>query len=123
MRLLLDERYSPKIAEQLRQRGHDVVSVKERDDLRGLADLELWNSAVTEGRVLLTENVPDFIPLVREAAARGDRHLGVVFTSPRSMRRTLAAIDAYVDRLDGLLRERPTDEALADQVHWLQPAR
>lgn len=119
MRLLLDEHYSPRIAEELRDRGHDVVSVTERDDLRGLADLELWNRAATEGWALVTENVADFMPLVRQAAARGDRHLGVVFTSPRSMPRTVEAIGAYVERLDSLLRARGADDALADQVHWL----
>ena len=119
MRLLLDEHYSPKIAEQLRNRGHDVVSVKERDDLRGLGDIELWTRASAESRALVTENVADFAPLAREAAAAGDRHFGVVFTSPRSMPRTLGAIGAYVERVDSFLRDRPADDALADQVHWL----
>ena len=122
MRLLLDEHFSPKIADELRKRGHDVVSVKERDDLWGLGDLQLWNSAATEGRALLTENVADFMPLVREAAARGDRHLGVVFTSPRSMPRGVGTIGLYVDVLDAFLREHSGEEALLDQVAWLGPA-
>ena len=112
MRLLLDQHYSPKIADELRKRGHDVVSVKERDDLQGLA---------TEG-TLLTENVADFMALVREAAAQGDRHLGVVFTSPRSMPRGVRTIGLYVDVLDAFLREHPGEEALLDQVAWLGPA-
>ncbi len=119
MRLLLDEHYSTRIAEELRSRGHDVVSAKERDDLRGLSDRELWGSAVGEVRALLTENVQDFMPLVREGAARGDRHQGVVFTSPRSMPRSVRTIGLYVERLDALLREHPADDALADQVRWL----
>ena len=122
MKLLLDEHYSPRIAEELRKAGHEVVSVQERDDLRGLADRELWGRASAEGRALMTENAADFAPLVREAAAQGDRHWGVVFTSPRSMPRGLGTIGLYVDVLDGFLREHPGDDALLDQVAWLGPA-
>ena len=32
MKLLLDEMYAPTIADQLRARGHDVASVRERRD-------------------------------------------------------------------------------------------
>jgi hypothetical protein len=113
VRLLLDEHYSPKIADELRKRGHDVVSVKERDDLPGLSDLR---------RALLTENVADVMQLVRDAATQGDRHLGVVFTSPRSMPRGVRTIGLYVDVLDAFLREHPGEEALLDQVAWLGPA-
>ena len=116
MRLLLDEHYSPKIAAELRKRGHDVVSAAERGDLR---DRELWNLASAERRALVTENVADFMPLVREAAAAGERHFGVVFTSPRSLPRSLGTIGAYVKRLDGFLREHSALDALADKVHWL----
>lgn len=121
MRLLLDEHYSPRIAETLRERGHDVVSVNERGDLRGVGDRELWRRAASEGRALVTENVGDFMPLVREAAASGDRHFGIVFTSSRSMPRSGATIGLYVERLDRLLQHRAGDDALADQVYWLGP--
>jgi hypothetical protein len=121
VRLLLDEHYAPKIAAELRKRGHDVVSTTERDDLRGLGDRELWNLASAEGRALMTENVGDFMPLVREATAEGRRHSGIVFTSARSLPRGSHTIGLYVKRLGGVLRDRNADDALADQVHWLGP--
>jgi hypothetical protein len=121
VRLVLDEHYSPKIAEQLRSRDHGVVAVEEREDMRGLTDLELWTRAWAERRAVMTEDVAGFMPLVRQAAAAGERHFGVVFTSPRSLPRALMTVGPYVDRLDGLLRDRPADDALADQVLWLSP--
>jgi hypothetical protein len=119
LRLLLDEHYSPKIAEMLRDRGHDVVSVKERDDLRGLGDRELWSRASDEGRVLVTENVSDFMPLVHEAATAGEHHAGIAFTSPRSMPRGTETTGLFVERLEAFLVDRPRDDAPADQVHWV----
>jgi hypothetical protein len=119
VRLLLDEHYSPRIAAELRKHGHDVVSAKERNDLRGLGDRELWKVASVEGRALVTENVADFMPLVREVWAEGADHLGVVFTSPRSLPRGAGTIGRYVKRLDAFLRDRPADDALANQVWWL----
>ena len=121
MRLLLDEHYSPSIAEQLRDRGHDVVSAAERASLRGVSDRELLDRAAGEGRALVTENVADFMPLIREAAAGGERHLGVIFTSPRSLPRAADTIGLFVQHLDALLREHTANEALTDQVRWLSP--
>ena len=69
--------------------------------------------------VIRKENVADFMPLVREAAAEGDRHFGVVFTSPRSMPRALGTIGLSVERLDSFVGDRPNADALADQVQWL----
>jgi hypothetical protein len=122
LRLLLDEHYSPKIAEALRERRYDVVSAQERDVLSGLADRELWARTSDERRGLVTENVADFMPLVREAASAGERHFGVVFTSPRSLPRGRASIGVCVETLDGFLAERPAEDALTDQVHWLGAA-
>jgi hypothetical protein len=119
VKLLLDEHYSPQIAEQLRRRGHDVVAVAERDDLRGATDRALWDRAAGEGRGLVTENVADVMPLVRAASAAGESFAGGVFTSSRSLPRSRQTIGTYVELLDRLLRERPADDALAGQVLWL----
>ena len=119
MRLLLDEHYSYLLAERLRAAGHDVVSVQERDDLLGSGDRELLRRAAAEGRAFMTEDVGDFVPLVREAAAAGDRHFGVLITAQKSLPRRKGAIGVFIRRLDSFLREHPTDDALADQIAWL----
>lgn len=71
MRLLLDEMYPTSLAEQLRARGHDVVSVHDPSHvhLRSLADEVVAAAALDEGRALVTENVPDF----RRLAAAADK--------------------------------------------------
>jgi len=59
VKLLLDEHYSPAIAEQLQKRGYDVLPVAERSriehaHLRQQSDEELLRWARNEGRVLVT---------------------------------------------------------------------
>lgn len=122
MRLLLDEHYSPKIAVELRKRGHDVVSANERDDLRGLADRKLWSISAGERRAFVTENVADFMPLLHEAVAESRSHAGLLFTSPRSLPRGPRTIGLFVKQLGRFLREHSAEDALADQVFWLGAA-
>jgi hypothetical protein len=57
VRLVVDEMYSPAIAEQLRARGHDAVAVHEVPGLGGLADVALLQWAHDHERALITENV------------------------------------------------------------------
>ena len=89
MKLLLDEMYAPVVAEQLRARGHDVVSVHdpEYQRLEGTSDEEIFAAALAEGRALVTENVPDFRRLEADALARGEPHATLVFTSNRQFPR------------------------------------
>jgi len=92
VKLLLDEHYSPAIAEQLQKRGYDVLPVAERSrvehaHLRQRSDEDLLRWARDEGRVLVTENVRDFMSLHRTFLARGDVYAGILFTSPRAFPR------------------------------------
>jgi predicted nuclease of predicted toxin-antitoxin system len=122
VRLLLDEHYSPRVAVQLRQRGHDVVATRERPELRGLSDAHLFTLMPAERRAIVTEDAADFLPLVRAAVVRGTDHFGVVLTSPRQFPRTSRAIGRLVAALDALLRARPADDALRGQTWWLEPS-
>ena len=119
MKLLLDQHYSPRIAEQLRRLGHDVTSVEEQPELRGLPDRDVWSFAISERRAVVTEDVGHFGQIVKESALAAERHFGVVFTSPRSMPRGRRTIGVFVDRLGSFLEAHPADDALADQVAWL----
>jgi predicted nuclease of predicted toxin-antitoxin system len=123
VKLLLDEHYPPRIAVELRRRGHDVVAAPERPELRGLPDEALFALMAAERRAILTEDAADFLPIVRAATVRGTDHFGVVLTSPRQFPRTVRSIGRLVSALDALLTARPTDDALRGQSWWLEPAR
>jgi Domain of unknown function (DUF5615) len=119
LRLLLDEMYSPHIASQLRDRGHDVVSVTERSDLTGLRDAEVVARAAQEGRTIVTNDVGHFVPLFHEVLAASRDHPGLLLTSDRSLPRNRAGIGRYVEVLDVLLAAHPDEDALRNQLRWL----
>lgn len=119
MRLLLDEHYSPRIAQQLRRRGHDVISVSERPELVGATDPDLLRAAAADRRALVTENVADFVELSRQLAAHEEDHYGLIFTSASRFPRSRATIGVFVRELGRFLRERPKDDSLLGQSHWL----
>jgi len=118
VRLVLDEMYSPEIALPLRARGHDVVHASELD-LAGRPDREVFATIAARGQTIVTNNADDFVLLVREAAAEGLDHNGVLLTSDRSLPRTKAGIGAIVRVLDGLLERNPDDDAFRNQLRWL----
>lgn len=120
MRLTLDHHYPTAIAVGLRERGHDVDTAAERG-WQVVDDDVLLALCAGESRVLMTNNVADFAPLVREWAAQGRAHLGLVFTSDSSLPRTTAMVGRYVGLLDDLMRAHPGDAALTDRIVWLVP--
>ena len=123
MKLLLDEHFSPEIARQLRNQGHDVVAARERVEWHGASDAELLDIAKQEQRAVVTENVVDFIALHRRSVVRGDRHCGLVFTSPRQFPRTRRAIGKLVRALEVQLAAHADPDALVDQTWWLESRR
>jgi hypothetical protein len=116
--LALDHHYSRAISEQLRARGFDVIAAIERGWETEL-DEALLVLCEQEQRVLMTNNVADFVVIIRRWAVEGRRHAGLIFTSDASMPRGRDAILRYVESLDTLLRSNRDDHAFADRVHWL----
>lgn len=110
MKLLLDEMYPATVAEQLRSRDHDVVSVHDPTfrHLEGAPDEDVFAAAAAEGRVLVTENVPDFRRLEAEALARGESTPGLVFTTNQQFPRGHpGTIGRLIRALAALLAEQP----------------
>jgi predicted nuclease of predicted toxin-antitoxin system len=86
VRLLLDEMLSPAVAEQLRQRGMDVVAVVALPHLVSLPDEELLVEATIQGRIPVTANVRDFAALSKGWVGRPQQHAqhGLVYVSSRA---------------------------------------
>ena len=116
MKFLLDEMVPPEVAEGLRAQGHDAVVVVERDELRGIPDVELFARARSEGRAFVTYNRDDFINIGRECAARGTSHHGIAIISPRRFPEG-RSIGRLVRALDKLAR---TGDPYPNFLIWLQ---
>ena len=118
MRLLLDEQISGRVAERLRDRGHDVVATTADPSLRGLTDPDLFEVAQQQGRALVTYNRVDFEPIVREYAAMDREHSGLVIVHPTRFPSWEFA--RLAGALEGLLRGPGLGKSF---LVWLQEAR
>jgi hypothetical protein len=116
VKLLLDEMYPGKLAQELRDQGIDAATVAELG-MAGRSDADVFAAAADGGYVLLTENVSDFARLCGEHVAAGRHHFGVLIAlSSRFLRRpagyagiTTAVAAVAGDQLDDRLvyLERP----------------
>jgi hypothetical protein len=121
LKLLLDEMYSRDIAEGLRERAHDVASASERDDLRSASDAVIFEAMQGEARVIVTNNVRDFVPLAQQALQSDSTFYGIVFTSDKSLPRNKANVGTFVSLLDALLAVPVAEEWLPARLEWLTP--
>jgi predicted nuclease of predicted toxin-antitoxin system len=79
MRLLLDAHVSgPSVGGPLRDGGHDVRALDQEPELEGLDDEDVLALATADSRILVTHNVADFPEILREWAAGGRSHAGVI---------------------------------------------
>lgn len=115
MKLLLDEQISGKVAERLRERGHDVIATSADPSLRGLSDPDLFDLAQREGRALVTYNRADFETIVREYAAANRAHHGLVIVHPTRFPSWEFA--RLTEALAALLASAPPGKSF---VIWLQ---
>lgn len=109
-RFYLDEDVQTFLAEALRARGVDALHTYEASQ-GGRADDEQLAFAAAEGRCLVTYNRGDFVRLVRQFAAAGSPHAGVVVAvrrAPGDVLRALVAVAAA-----------HTDETLRDQLLYV----
>ena len=102
--------YPAAVAEQLRARGHDVISLHDPDyrSLEGAPDDEVFVAAIAMKRALVTENVPDFRRLEADALAKGEPCPSLIFTTNRQFPRGNAAtVGRLVLALDAPLLAKP----------------
>jgi len=115
--LLLGEHYAEAIADQIRAKGFDAVTVSGLG-LKGTDDEPLLEYAVTDRRALLSNNVADFMPLHTNWMAAGRPHFGLLFTDDASMPRHRATIGRYVSVLSRFMAARPGKRDAVDGIHW-----
>jgi hypothetical protein len=114
LKLLLDEMYSPGLAEALRVADIDACTVMELG-LAGSSDPEVFGAAVADGRTLLTENVADFTRISAEHLVAGQHHPGVLIALSSRFSRRAAGIGPLVTAIRGI-----ADQQLGDRLVYLR---
>lgn len=106
--------YPRAIANELRSRGHDAVSVHDAPGA-GSDDEAVFEHARSEHRAVVTENIRDYRPLAGAIAEAGAVHSGLILTTAKRWPRTDPG--AIITALDTLLATTP-DEPVNEE-RWL----
>jgi hypothetical protein len=87
------------VAARLKELGHDAVWVHDVD-LAGATDGEVFELAVTEDRLIVTENFADFTMLLEGRMSRDELCVPVVFTRKSDFPRggLVAHLATHLDR-------------------------
>jgi predicted nuclease of predicted toxin-antitoxin system len=115
IRLYLDRHVIPRLADDLRERGFDVVTTQQAG-LDTASDEQQLTFAMSERRAILTFNIRDFAPLHEQWLATGRCHAGIV-VSQQLGRRQYGTLLARTLRL---LETTTADELCNNLVHLEQ---
>ncbi|MEX2555087.1 MAG: DUF5615 family PIN-like protein [Actinomycetota bacterium] len=114
MRWLLDEMLPPQAAQELVRRGHDAVTVGDVE-LAGRPDDEVFDYAVADRRLLVTENVADYATMLAQRLSQNRPCVPVLFVLKSSFPRRGSLARNLAVRLDEWARENPNPYIGA---HW-----
>jgi predicted nuclease of predicted toxin-antitoxin system len=128
VKLLLDEMWTPTIAQQLRKRAHDVWAIKEPDRANryaGVPDDEVFATAQEDGLTILTDNIGDYEHARLTWESRGRPHHGLVYAlnPPFNRHQGEAVIGQMVKALDRFLSSPDAATTPYNRVHYLREAR
>src|SRR3712207_3239505 len=119
MRILLDAHISGRtVGKALIEGGHDVRALDSEPELEGLSDPEVLELAAAEGRVLVTANIRDFEPLLREWTGESRSRAGVILV-PSSVRNE--ALGVLISGMEETLADTGQEDWV-DRVEWLRRA-
>jgi predicted nuclease of predicted toxin-antitoxin system len=119
MRILLDAHISGRtVGKVLIEDSHNVRALDSEPELEGLSDPEVLELATEEGRVLVTANIRDFEPKLREWAGESRSHAGVILV-PSSVRNE--AFGFLISCVKETLADT-AQEDWVDQVEWIRRA-
>jgi len=114
VRWLLDEMLPPRAAELLRDLGHDAVSVLALG-LAATADEIVYDLAVRERRIMVTENFADYAIVLRERQVLGRACVPIVFVRKVDLPRRGALAGHLVERLVAWADANPEPSV---GLHW-----
>ena len=114
MRWLIDEMLPVATATKLRDKGHDAVSVTDLA-MRGATDTEVFDRAVDEDRIVVTENFADFAALVEQRQRNNEPCATVVFVRKSSFPSRGALANHLANHLD---RWATTNPDPYEGLHW-----
>lgn len=117
-RYYLDEDVPVQVAPALRALGLDVLTTRDAGRLQA-SDAAQLDFAAQQGRITITRNIKDFIPLSLQFERDGRAHAGVLLITASFAQRDYGGIARAVAAYD---REHPTRMA-AYQVDYLRPRR
>lgn len=116
-RILLDAHLSGRaIGRALRDRGHDVRALDAEKNLEGLKDEDVLELGISEGRVLITANVADFLPLLSVLGESGRSHPGCILVPNSFRNEDFGPLISAIDR--ELHNVQP--EEWTDRVGWIR---
>jgi predicted nuclease of predicted toxin-antitoxin system len=104
--LLLDEMLPPALAEHLTAAGCETLAISADPALRGIPDDQVLALAAEHGRILVTDNIRDFVPLSNMWVAQGRSHPGILLISSRSFPMTSSRVGGIAR---ALLRRHEAD--------------
>lgn len=110
LKLYRNEHLSPRLADQLRKHGFDVLSSREAELLSADDDKQLA-FAVSEQRAMVTFNFRDFVVRHEKYIASSKEHWGIVLSAEEP-------IGVLLHRLLRLLNAVSAEE-LKNQIRWL----
>ncbi|MFQ5456248.1 MAG: DUF5615 family PIN-like protein, partial [Nitrospirota bacterium] len=100
VKLYLDEDVDPLLANVLRERGYDVLSVQEAGK-KTLSDHKQFEFAITQGRTFFTHNVKHFVKLSQEYSRFEKHHFGIIVSDhlpfKELLKRTLRLLKHHID--------------------------
>ena len=106
MKLYLDENIDPKGAKALREKRYDVMSTHDIK-ANGRSDDEQLKIAINEKRAIVTYNIKDYIPLVKEYISKGKSHYGIVLISNKTIFQ--GNFKKLINSLEKLLQHKEKD--------------
>lgn len=111
MRLLLDEMYSARAAEALREANLQATTVAGLR-LAGTPDAEIFSASQAIEHAVLTENVGDFTHLAAEHNASGGHHSGLLIALSSRFSRRPAGTATLVAAIRAVSHEQLDDRVI-----------